>query len=150
MNAPMNVSLIAPLALLLAGASNDSQHGTLAAASKAFDDAQFRHDRGALERFLAPDFLFIARSGEALTRSDFIAGATTPGEKLEPFVIRDHRIEPLGVDGGVVSGEGIIRGTHDGKPFSSHFRYADVFARRCGKWVVVYVQVTALPDAPVR
>jgi ketosteroid isomerase-like protein len=142
----MRIALL-PLALLLMATAPDPQARTLTEASQAFDDAQLHHDRAALERFLAPDFVFIARSGEALKREDFIAGATTPGEKLEPFVIRDHRIEPLGRDGGVVSGEGLIRGTRNGKRFSSHFRYADVFARRNGRWLVVYVQVTALPDA---
>jgi hypothetical protein len=136
--------LIAAMTLLLAAA--DPQAGTLAAASQAFDDAQFDHDRAALERFLAPDMVFVTSGGAALDRTGFIAGATTPGEVLEPFVTRDRRITPLGADGGVVSGEGIMRGTGaDGRHFSSHFRYADVFARRDGHWVVVYVQVTRLP-----
>jgi ketosteroid isomerase-like protein len=143
---PMRIAFL-PLALFLMAAAHDPQARTLAEASRAFDDAQFHHDRARLERFLAPDFVFVARSGEALKRGDFIAGATMPGEKLKPFVIRDHKIEPLGRDGGVVSGEGLIRGTRNGKRFASHFRYADVFARRNGRWVVVYIQVTALPDA---
>jgi len=127
------------------GASPDPQSGSLAEASQAFDDAQFHHDRAAIDRFLSSDFLFVPRSGQALGRSDFLAAVTTPGEVLEPFVIRDHRIRALGPDGGVVSGEGLVRGTQDGKSFSSHFRYADIFARQNGRWVVVYVQVTALP-----
>jgi len=130
---------------LAAAAPADPQAGTLAEAAQAFDDAQFHHDSAALERFLAPDFLFVTGKGQATGRAAFIAGATTPGEVLEPFVITHHRIEPLGRDGGVVSGEGIERGAQDGKPFVSHFRYADVFARRGGKWVVVYTQVTSLP-----
>jgi hypothetical protein len=127
------------------GASPDPQTGSLAEASKAFDDAQFHHDGAAIDRFLSADFVFVTRSGQALGRSDFIAAVTTPGEVLEPFVIRDHRIRALGPGGGVVSGEGLVRGTQDGKSFSSHFRYADIFARRNGRWMVVYVQVTALP-----
>jgi hypothetical protein len=137
--------MIALAALLLAVAAPDAQRGTLAEAARAFDDAQFHHDRAALERFLAPDFLFVTGKGEALGRDGFIAGATTPGEVLEPFVIAHHRVEPQGADGGVVSGEGIERGTQDGKPFVSHFRYVDAFARRHGRWVVVYTQVTSLP-----
>jgi ketosteroid isomerase-like protein len=142
----MRIVAIAVAPLLLVAASPDPQRRTLQQASQAFDDAQFRHDRAAVERFLAPDFLFVSRSGAALKREDFIAGATTPGEILEPFVIKDRRVEKLGRDGGVVSGEGIIRGTQDGKKFASHFRYADVFTRRGGRWVAVYVQVTALPN----
>lgn len=138
--------MIAPAALLLIAAAPDPQTGTLAEASQAFDDAQFHHDKAAIDRFLAPDFVFVTRKGAVLHRDDFIAGSTTPGEVLEPFVITDHRIVPLGGDGGVVSGDGLTRGTQDGAPFVSHFRYADVFARRGGRWLVVYVQVTGLPN----
>lgn len=133
-------------ALLVFVAAGPAECESLAQASKAFDDAQLHHDGASIDRFLAADFVFITRSGKILGRKDFIEGTTTPGEKLEPFVIRDHRVEPLGRDGGVVSGEGLVRGTRDGKRFTSHFRYADVFARRNGHWTVVYVQVTGLPN----
>lgn len=132
------------LAVLLLAASVP-QHETLAVAAQAFDDAQFHHDRATLDRMLAPDFLFVTRAGEA-DRNAFIAAMTTPGEVPEPFVITHRRILPLGTEGGVVSGEGLERGTQDGKPFVSHFRYSDVFARRDGHWVVVYTQVTGLPN----
>jgi hypothetical protein len=127
--------------LLLASA----QSGTLPQAAQAFDNAQYHHDRAVLETMLAPDFVLITGKGAQADRAAFIAASTDPGEKLEPFVITHHRVLPLGADGGVASGEGIERGTQDGKPFVSHFRYADVFARRDGRWVVVYTQVTALP-----
>jgi hypothetical protein len=133
--------MIALAALLLASA----QTGTLAQAAQAFDDAQQHHDRAVLEAMLAPDFVLITGHGAEASRDDFIKASTDPGEKLEPIVITHHRVVPLGQDGGVASGEGIERGTQDGTPFVSHFRYADVFARREGKWVVVYTQVTALP-----
>jgi len=133
--------MIALVALALASA----QTGTLAQAAKAFDDAQQYHDRAVLEAMLAPDFVLITGKGAEADRNAFIKASTDPGEKLEPFVITHHRVVPLGADGGVASGEGIERGTQDGKPFVSHFRYADVFTRRGGKWVVVYTQVTALP-----
>ncbi|WP_454885130.1 nuclear transport factor 2 family protein [Sphingomonas oryzagri] len=133
--------MIALAALALASA----QAVTLAQAAQAFDDAQQHHDRAALEAMLAPDFLLITGKGAEADRYAFIKASTDPGEKLEPFVITRRRVLPLGADGGVASGDGIERGTQNGKPFVSHFRYADVFARRGGRWLVVYTQVTALP-----
>jgi hypothetical protein len=133
--------MIALAALLLSA----GQAGTLAQAAQAFDDAQQHHDRVVLEAMLAPDFVLITGKGAEADRKAFITASTDPGEVLEPFVITHHRVVPLGADGGVASGEGIERGTQDGKPFVSHFRYADVFARRGGRWMVVYTQVTALP-----
>jgi ketosteroid isomerase-like protein len=131
--------------LLVAAAPPPARTG-LAEASAAFDDAQLRQDGAAIGHMLAPDFIFVPRTGEVLGRDDFIAGASSPDERIGGIEIRDRRIEPLGGDGGVVSGEGLIRGTRKGSPFVSHFRYSDVFARRNGRWLVVYVQVTALPN----
>jgi hypothetical protein len=136
--------MIGIMALLLAAAT-DPQAGSLAQAAQGFDDAQLHHDRVAIDHFLAPDFQYVTRAGKLLGRKEFIANTTTLGEVLEPFVIRDHRVEPLGANGGVASGDAIVRGRQGTKPFSDRFRYADVFARRGGRWVVVYTQVTALP-----
>ena len=58
----------------------------------------------------------------------------------------DRRYIDLGKDAGIVAGEAILRGTEDGKAFVEHIRYADTFARRDGRWQVVYVQVTPLPS----
>jgi ketosteroid isomerase-like protein len=133
-------------ASLLVATAPASRRGGLAEASAVFDDAQVRQDASAIGHMLAPDFIFVPRTGEVLGRDDFIAGASSPDERIEKIDIRDRRIRPLGPDGGVVSGEGLIRGTRKGSPFASHFRYSDVFARRDGHWMVVYVQVTALPN----
>jgi hypothetical protein len=133
------------VAALTAAALIDAQTGSLQAAAQAFDDAQLRHDRRAIESFLAPDFQYVARKGQLLGRDAFIANTTTPGETLEPFVVSDHRVLALGADGGVASGDATVRGALNGAVFTDRFRYADVFARRNGRWVVVYTQVTALP-----
>ena len=115
-------------------------------AAQAFDAAQQRGDRAALERMLASDFLFIRGSGRIGDRRDFIAGFTAPGHTLEPFRIVDPLFLRISADVAIVGGEAWIKGVDGGKPFSEHFRYADTFARRGGAWVVVYTQVTALPN----
>ncbi len=68
---------------------------SLADAAQAFDDAQFHHDRAALEAFLAPDFLLVTDKGAEADRAGFIAASTDPREMLEPFVITQHRIEAV-------------------------------------------------------
>lgn len=134
------------LALLaMAISTADPRAGSLAAAARAFDDAQMHHDRAVIDRFLAPDFRYVTRKGKLLGRRDFIAATSDANEVLAPFIVEDHRVEPLGADGGVASGEASVSGTRAGVAFSDRFRYADVFARRQGRWVVVYTQVTAAP-----
>jgi ketosteroid isomerase-like protein len=133
--------VIAVLASSLLGA----QAGSLEAAAQAFDDAQQRRDRTAISGFLAPDFQYVTRKGLLLGREAFITNTSDPKETLEPFVVSEHRVLQLGPDAGIASGDAIVRGTSNGKAFADRFRYADVFARRNGRWVVVYTQVTALP-----
>lgn len=38
-----------------------------------------------------------------------------------------------------------VHGTEGGGPFAEHFRYSDMFARRNGRWIAVFTQVTGLP-----
>ena len=129
---------------LAVSAALAAQGGSLRVAAQAFDDAQLHHDRAAIDAFLAPDFQYVTGSGRLLGRNEFIKNTTDADEVLQPFEVADHRVEPLGADGGVASADVTVRGTEAGKPFVSRFRYADVFARRAGRWVVVYTQVTAI------
>lgn len=133
------------LIAVLASAVINAQGGSLAIAAQAFDDAQLHHDRAVISSFLAPDFQYVTRKGLLLGRDAFITATTNHQETLDPFVVTDHRVLQLGPDAGIASGDAIVRGTLNGNAFTDRFRYADVFARRNGKWMVVYTQVTALP-----
>lgn len=137
--------MLAFAALMLAGAAPADTEAAIRAASQAFDDAQLHGDRAALERFLAPDFVFVRGSGKVTDRREFIATFTDGTLKLEPFTITNRVFIGLGADAGIMAAEGTMRGTANGKPFVDHFRYADTFLRRDGRWRVVYVQVTPLP-----
>ncbi len=114
------------------------------AAATEFDHAQLVGDRATMERYLASDFVFVRGAGVVADRAAFIAAFTDPDQKLEPFVI-DHPIAIRLADRAVlIGGEGTIRGTDKGAPFTEHFRYADIFQLRDGRWQVVYVQVTPI------
>ncbi len=117
----------------------------VAAAAQAFDDAQLRGDRTVLERMLAPDYLLVHGSGKIGDRKDFIDGFTDPNAHLEPFDITDRLFVRPTPDTAIVGGDARVHGTDHGKPFAQHFRYSDFLARRDGRWVVVYTQVTPLP-----
>ena len=138
----LTLALIAASAPAIAQDSNSD----VRAVAKEFDDAQLHGDRATLERLLAPDYLFVRGSGRVGDRRDFIAGFTAPGQKLQPFRIEDPLFLRVTGDVAIVGGEAWIKGTDAGKPFAEHFRYSDMFAKRGGKWVAVYTQVTGLPD----
>lgn len=119
--------------------------GGLEAASRAFDDAQYRKDVAALERMLAADLTYIRGSGEIAGREAFIATFSDPAVRFEPFEISNRKVVALAKTVAAVTAEGRITGTDGGVPFTDHFRFTDTFAWRNGEWKVVFVQVTRLP-----
>ena len=94
---------------------------------------------------LAADFLIVHGSGKVGDRRDFIAAFTQPGTTFEPFVITDRLFLRVAPDVAIAGGEARMSGTEDGRRFTQHFRYADTFVRRDGRWLALYTQVTPLP-----
>jgi len=116
----------------------------LVAFADAFDQAQLRQDRAAMERMIADDLVYIDGSGKRQGKQAFIDGWMTPGDRYDPLVLVDRRIVPLGPDAGVADAETILSGVSGGRRFSSHFRFADTFRRTHGRWQVAHIQVTRI------
>jgi hypothetical protein len=115
----------------------------LAQAVKDFDHAQVEGNRAELERLLADDYTLISGSGQVQTKAELIADYTTPGYKIEPFVILEP-VEKVWSDGAVMGGLVNLKGISGGKPFAVTLRFVDVWARRNGKWQVIYAHVSRL------
>jgi hypothetical protein len=130
--------------LFIAAPAHADTREEVLAASRAFDDAQRRQSAEDIERYLAPDFRIIYSSGRVGDRDAFIAGFTSPTMRITELFVEEPFTIDLGRDGAVVGGVGVIRGTESGVPFEERFRFADTFARRDGRWLAVYVQVTPL------
>ncbi|MEJ7597900.1 MAG: nuclear transport factor 2 family protein [Kofleriaceae bacterium] len=118
------------------------------AASKAFDDAQLRADRAAIDRFLAKDLVFVRGSGKVADREAFLTAFTSATQKLDPYKITNARAIQIGTDAVLIGGEAVLSGSEHGERFSEHFVYADLFQWRDGRWQVIYIQVTKLPPVP--
>ena len=112
--------------------------------SHAFDDAQFRKDRPALDRMLAKDMVYIRGSGKMVGREAFLDAFADPAEQFEPFVITDRRLVTLGDGVVAVTADGTIRGTNKEGRFEDHFRFTDIFGHRGRGWQVVFVQVSRI------
>lgn len=111
-----------------------------------YDAAQVSGDRGALERYLADDYLLVNGAAETENKAQLISDFTAPGFRLKPFRVQNPIIR-FWADGAVLAGEVSLAGTSDGKPFAAHTRFVDVWRLRAGKWQVVYTQVTRFPPA---
>jgi ketosteroid isomerase-like protein len=131
------------LALLLAAAASHLPPD-LAAAVAAYDKAQIDGDRAQLERWVADDYLLLNSSGKLETKAELIADYTAPGFDLEPFTV-EQPVEKVWPDGAVMGGVATLRGTDGGKRYELRLRFADVWAKRGGRWQVVYTQVAKAP-----
>jgi ketosteroid isomerase-like protein len=114
------------------------------AAADEFDKAQLEHDGATIDRYLAADFVFVRGSGRKTDRADFLATFTEPTTTFEPFILEDRAFIVAGRDAVIATAKATLKGVEGGAAFEEHFRYADVFAWRDGRWQVIYVQVTPL------
>jgi hypothetical protein len=116
----------------------------LGAAVAGYDKAQSDGSRTQLERWLADDYLLVNSSGATETKAQLIADYTAPGFDLEPFTV-EQPIEKVWKDGAVMGGIATIRGTDGGKRYEMRLRFADIWAKRNGRWHVIYTQVSKAP-----
>ena len=119
----------------------------LAQAARDYDAAQLHGDRAELERLLADDYTLVNSRARVEDKAGLIADYTAPGFKLDPFTI-EQPIEKLWRDGAVLGGVVSISGSDGGKAFAARFRFADVWARRGGRWQVIFTEVTPVPTSP--
>ncbi|HEX8468480.1 MAG TPA: nuclear transport factor 2 family protein [Allosphingosinicella sp.] len=117
----------------------------IVAFADSFDRAQLAKDGAALDRMVSDDLVFIDGSGARKDKKAFIAGWTGPGERFEPIELIDRTFTRLGPNAWIVGAEVTLRGSSDGKPFASRFRFADTFRRRGGRWQAAHIQVTRIP-----
>jgi len=133
-------------ALVLCAASNAAEiPADLAKAVKDYDEAQVHGNKSELQRLVADDYTLVNSTGRVQSKAQLIADYTTPGYKIEPFEI----LEPVGKvwsDGAVMGGVVNLRGTDGGKPFAVTLRFADIWAKRNGKWQVIYTHVSRPPS----
>lgn len=112
----------------------------LAAAATAYDVAQFKTDRSELQRWLADDYVLAGSNGKNQTRAETIAEALSPVRR-NTYVAISRQVRRIWPNGAVLSGMVDVRGIDHGKAFAARFRFADVWARRNGRWQVVFTQV---------
>jgi ketosteroid isomerase-like protein len=109
----------------------------LQAASRAFGRAQASGDRVALEQLLADDFVLVSGTGHAEGKAQFIADLTDPEVREDPLQVLEPA-ESVWDGGAVLGGLAVLSGTDHGTRFSARIRFANVWARKDGRWQVVY------------
>lgn len=116
----------------------------LAEAATAYDLAQFKADRKELERVLADDYTLAGTAGKNLTKAQFIADQTAPGNQTLSVDIHDQ-VSKVWADGAVLAGVVDAKSVSHGKASTFRGRFVDVWAKRNGQWQVVFTQIHSIP-----
>jgi len=130
-----------------APAANAQERAALIAAltrqADAWDKAIVGKDRAAIEANMSDDFRQIGSNGEVETKQSFVDDLVSPELQIDPYTVEDFDVRLYG-EVALLSGRTRMTGRYQGKPFSSHYRYIDVYVRAAGQWKVVSVQTTRL------
>jgi ketosteroid isomerase-like protein len=116
----------------------------LAAQADLWDKAIVRKDRAAIEANMADDFRQIDSRGNVETKASFVEDLTSPDLQIDPYTIEDFDVRLYG-NVALLSGRTRMTGSYQGKPFSTHYRYIDIYVRHGEQWKIVSVQVSPLP-----
>jgi ketosteroid isomerase-like protein len=117
---------------------------TLTKLSDDWDKAIVRKDEQAIAANMAEDFRQIDGNGNLETKQSFVAGILDPQLTIDPYTVEDFEVRLYG-DTALLSGRTRMTGKYGGQPFTSNYRYIDVYVRRGGVWKIVSVQITKLP-----
>lgn len=117
----------------------------LAKAVKDYDEAQIHGNAAELQRLVADDYTLVNSKGKVQTKAELIADYTAPGYKIEPFVVQEP-IQRVWGDCAIMGGLVHLKGKDGGEPFAVTLRFADIWARRDGRWQVVYTDVSRPPE----
>jgi len=116
----------------------------LLALEARWDSAVVRKDIAALERILAPSFVFIGADGSVSSRSEMLAALQAPDLVIDPFETRDVQVRLYGGTA-ILTGWFEQTGRFQGRAYRSRSRYTDVYVREGGRWVAVSAHASTLP-----
>lgn len=134
-------------ASLVAGCStspmrDDAAAGeALRAQAAAWDRAIVAKDAAGVAANMTSDFQQIASDGARHDRQEFLGSILSPKLRIDPYPVDDLEVD---IDGNVAFLRGRTRmtGSYDGHPFTTEYRYLDVYLYRDGQWRVRHVQTT--------
>ncbi|MBW8744955.1 MAG: nuclear transport factor 2 family protein [Sphingomonas sp.] len=116
----------------------------LAAAAVDYDLAQFRSNRAELDRLLADDYVLFGTGGRTLTKADALADAAAPAGANKSVMI-SQQVKRAWPNGAVLAGVVDASEVRDGKRTAIKARFTDVWAKRQGRWRVIFTQIDRIP-----
>ena len=130
----------------VSAARTEDANAVVAALTKqadAWDKAIVRKDRAAIDANMADDFRSIDGAGTVAGKAAFVDGLMDEKLVIDPYTVEDFDVRVFG-DTALLCGRTRMTGRYDGKPFTSHYRYIDIYVKRGGAWKIVSVQITRM------
>ncbi len=112
--------------------------------SNAWDQAIVRKDTAAIAGNMSEDFRQIASNGDVANKETFVREITAADLTIDPYTVEDFDVRVYG-NVALLSGRTRMTGRSGGAPFTTHYRYIDVYVRTNGTWKVCSVQTTRIP-----
>ena len=109
-----------------------------------FVTAAKNRDIAFFERHVGKDYVQVT-DGKRVDFAAQLAGLKSGLMRIETAALRDMRVHVVG-DAAIVSLAGTATGTDKGTPFADGSKGFDVFAKRDGRWQVVYSQMTSIKE----
>ena len=111
---------------------------------RGFVEAAKQRDMAFFDRHVAKEYVQIV-DGKPVDFRAQLADLKAGLLRMESAALRDMRARVFG-DAAIVSLAGEATGTYRGKPFADGSRGVDFFAKRDGRWQVVYSQMTSIRE----
>ena len=122
---------------------DDALKRALKARADAWDVAIWSKDRKAIAENMSASFVQIDSDGNLADKRKFVEEITADALVIAPYAVEDFTIRLYG-DTAVLNGSTRMQGTYEGKPFTSHYRFTDVYVKEGGAWRVVNIQTTRI------
>jgi ketosteroid isomerase-like protein len=116
----------------------DKMTEEILALAKQFEQAVVANDAGAVERFLAEDWVIVDPDGKLIDKARFLS-VIRSGDLSKDSRVRIYE------DTAVVTSRTTTKGKYKGQAFTTQERATDVFVKRNGHWSCVFSQLTRLP-----
>lgn len=102
--------------------------------------AQLKANRPELERLRADDYTLAGSNGKNETKAESIADLVAPG-RTTTYVAITRQVRKAWSNGAALGGMVDARGRDHGRPFVMRARFVDVWAKRNGRWQVIFTQI---------
>ena len=116
---------------------------------RQIEEASLRMDKAALEQLLADDFTFANSVGIASVKRQHIEALAPDRFKLDSFVTEEENVRVYG-NTAVVTSSSERKFKIEGRDFSGRVRSLMVLVKRGGRWQLVAVQDTRIPEPQPR